>query len=90
MLRDVRESIVMLAEDVGQVNKNAAIGKRVDCIRLVDECDFREVSVVNANKKYSGIDCRAINNYNERTTGHRAAVQGLTYIVKNKMECISP
>ena len=74
MHRDVRESIVTLAEDVGQVKKTAARGKRIECIRSVAECDFREVSVVRAKKKYSGIDCKASNNYNERTTGHRAAV----------------
>ena len=48
MLRDVHESIVMLAEDVGWVKKTAAIAKRVACTRRVDECDFREVSVVSA------------------------------------------
>ena len=74
MHRDIRESIVTLAEDVGQVKKTAAIGKRIECILFVAECDFREVSVVRAKKKYSGVDCKALNNYNERTTGHRAAV----------------
>ena len=48
MLRDVHESIVMLAEDVGWVKKTAAIGKRVACTRCVDECDFGKVSVVSA------------------------------------------
>ena len=51
MLRDVHESIVMLAEDdedVGWVKKTVTIAKRVACTRCVDECDFREVSVVSA------------------------------------------
>ena len=50
MLRDVHESIVMLAEDVGWVKKTVTITKRVACTRCVDECDFREVSVVSALK----------------------------------------
>ena len=50
------------------------MGKRIECILFVAECDFREVSVVRAKKKYSGVDCKVLNNYNERTTGHRAAV----------------
>ena len=74
MHRDVRESIVTLAEHVGQVKKTADIGKRIECILFVAECDFREVSVVRAKKKYRGIDCKALNSYNERTIGHRAAV----------------
>ena len=48
MLRDVHESVVMLAEDVSWVKKTAGIAKRVACTRCVDECDFREVSVVSA------------------------------------------
>ena len=48
MLRDVHESIVMLAEDVGWVKKTVTITKRVACTRCVDECDFKEVSVVSA------------------------------------------
>ena len=67
MLRDVRESTVMLAEEVGLVKKTATIGKRVACIRFADECAFREVRVASAKKKYSGIDCKASNNFNRGT-----------------------
>ena len=42
MLRDVHD------EDVGWVKKTVTIAKRVACTRCVDECDFREVSVVSA------------------------------------------
>ena len=53
--------------------KTATIGKRVQCIRFVDECASREVSVVSGKKKYGGIDCKASNNFNnERTTVHPA------------------
>ena len=71
MLRDVRESVAVLAEEV--TRKTATIGKRVQCIRFVDECAFREISVVSGKKKYSGIDCKVSNNFNnERTTVHLA------------------
>lgn len=55
--------------------KTATTGKRVACIPFVDECAFREVSVVSGKKKYSGIhvDCKASNNFNnEGTTVHLA------------------
>ena len=39
---------VKLAEDVGRVKKPAGIRKRVTFIGVVDECDFKEVSVVSA------------------------------------------
>ena len=48
MFRDVRESIVIFAEEVGLVKKTATIGKRVACICFVEECVFRELSVVSA------------------------------------------
>ena len=42
---------------------------------------------------YSGIDCKASNNFNnEITTGHPAEdswIEGLTYIKKIQIECIS-
>ena len=96
MLRGVRKSIVLLVEEAGQVKETETIANRVACIHFVDEYAFREVhvSVVTAKKKYIGIDCKASNNFNdERTTVHRtkdSSVQVLTYIMKNKIECISP
>ena len=41
-------TIVKLAEDVGYVKKPAGIRKRVTFIGFVDECYFKEVSVVSA------------------------------------------
>jgi len=62
----------------------------------VEECAFRELSVVSALKLEENVQWHRLqvsNNFNnEITTGHPAEdswVEGLTYIKKIKIECIS-
>ena len=85
MLREVRESTDMLAEDVGQVKDTAAIWKTSRMYTFCGRMKPQGEKVQSAQN----VKLQMINNERTTVTGHRAPVLGLTCIKKNKMDGIS-